>query len=247
MPKGGDTGQPEEPKVELIEVSGDFNWIFELVNLSNEEGELHSPLLWLLREVLEDISRERIMKETALLKQLTDIPRERQRIEYAIIGNQLEKYIGLDSKLSGIDLLPYMYPYLFIVERTPVSGSFTPDGDEIIEIDTILTTTDIIIGFIDFLNATPPERIKKCQQCQRLYLSDQRRAGQKYCSETCKNAANWPPGKRAEYTRQRREKKRMEMKKKAEVLIEKEIQRRMRICDCTREEIVEQMKADKTS
>jgi hypothetical protein len=234
-------------KVDMIEFSHDSEWVFELANLADEPGGLNSPLLSLLREVLEEISREGVMKKSAPLEQLTDIPRERLRIEYEIIENQLREYVDLDPRLSGIDLLQYMCPCLLVYERIPVSGSVTPQGNEILEIYKPLTATDIVIRFIEFLNATAPERIKKCQQCKRLYLAKQRRSAQKYCSEICKRAAKWPPEKWAEYMRSRRKDKKLEMSEKAKQVLEEEIQRRMDICGCTRKEIVEQMKADKNA
>jgi len=113
--KHGDAGRPEKAEI-------DFNWVFELVNLTNGPDALASPLLCLMRDVIEEISHGGMIKESAALKQLIDIPRERRRIEYEIIGNRLREDIDLDPTLSGIDLLPYIYPSFFIYERIHASG-----------------------------------------------------------------------------------------------------------------------------
>jgi hypothetical protein len=237
---------------------------------------LHSPLLSLLRKVLEEISEEGVIKESTALKLLTNIPKERLRIEYGIIENQLREYIGIDPRLSGTDIFQYLFPvfvyethrtnaYAKFLEESCESGKQNSDrglevsngmevsvwdheaigGDEILEVYVPLSATDIATRFVRFLNATDPAKIKKCHSCNSFYLSKQSRATQKYCSDMCKRAVRWTPEEWAAYMRQRREDKRLDMKRKVEEANEEEIKKTMEALGISRDEALELMKWDK--
>ena len=80
-------------------------------------------------------------------------------------------------------------------------------------------------------------RLKKCEQCGVFYVAKIVTDIQKFCSERCKRMSKWPPEKWNEYMAQYRRQEKEQMK-------EKEIQRRMKSGDMTREEVLAQMRED---
>lgn len=168
-----------------------------------------------LKKLLDRIIEEQTLTDSEELRYFTGI-REKFIPQYEVENGKLKVHYAINRD-------------------TPIAVLFYP-----------YWLKDLSFKLIDFISDPDTDlgKVKKCEKCKDYYLAKQLRDNQKFCSKKCKRQSHYPPERWAEYMKDRRAKKKKKVEGQKKTEIEKEIQRRMKSADMTRDEVLHQMRED---